>query len=185
MGNKYVSFSVRRPDQQRVADVLKRAKRVAIVTPPQNDYVVAYDKEADNFITSEIHKVGILLSKEADALVFAVLNYDDDVLAYWLFEQGQLADSFDSNPDFDKEVPTPSKTQGGDAHRLCDAFRATTTPAEVEAILRGDYVFAVEQYQRLADLLGLPSWSVGFGYDYVADGDLEEELDDQQLIRIG
>ncbi len=55
----------------------------------------------------------------------------------------------------------------------------------VEAALRGDHVFAVERHQVLADALSLPSWSVGFGYGYVADGELENEMDASQLIHVG
>lgn len=183
MGSKYVNFSVRRPDQRRLADVLRRAGRTAIVTPPQNDYVVVYDQNAE-FDDGEILRVGALLSREAEALVFAALNFDEDVFGYWLFEQGQLTDAFNSHPNYGDKPSREDEPRGGDPQRLCQAFGATASPAEVQAVLRGGYVFATGQHERLAGLLGLPSWSVGFGYEYVADGELEEELGEQQLIRL-
>ena len=182
MGHKYVSFSVRSSNQHQVAAVLQLAKRVAIVTPPQSGYVVAYDKLADEMDSRQILEVGALMSHEAKAVVLAVLNFDDDVLCYWLFENGQLTDSFNSRPNYGERNAARTGVQGGDARRLCTALGAAASPNDVEAILRGKYVFAVEQHESLAKLLELPSWSVGFGYDYVADNALVEEVDQELLI---
>jgi hypothetical protein len=183
MGSKYVSFSVRRPDPQRVADVLRRAGRTAIVTPPQGDYVVVYDQKSE-FDADQIVRVGTLLSREAEALVFAAMNFDEDVFGFWLFEEGRLTDTFDSHANYGKQSAADDEPRGGDPQRLCEAFRTATSPAEVRAVLHGDFTFVTEQHERLAGLLGLPSWSVSFGYEYVADGELEEELGGQQLIRL-
>ncbi len=184
MGNFYVNFSVRTPDQQRVADALRRARRVALVTPSQNGYVVAYDELADSQATEPILLVGGLLSREMQSPVLAVLNHDDDILCYWLFEQGQLTDAYNSRPDYFGEEEGEAD-QGGDAQRLCAALQAGAAPSAVEDVLRSEHVFAVHQHQQLADLLGLPSWSVGLGYRYAAEGELEEELGGGQLIRTG
>jgi hypothetical protein len=181
MGNKYVNFSVHRPDQQRIADVLRQGGYQAIVTPPQNGYVVVYEKKSE-FDEQQIVKVGTHLSREGDALVFAALNFDEDVFAYWLFDRGRLVDSFNSRPDYGKATSSKAESRGGDAQQLCVAFRTKASPADVQAILHGDFVFVTEQHEQLAKLTHLPSWSVGFGYEYVADGELEDELDGQPLI---
>lgn len=44
MGNFYVNFSIRDAEPRRVAHVLERAGRRAIVTPAQSGYVVVYDE---------------------------------------------------------------------------------------------------------------------------------------------
>jgi hypothetical protein len=155
-------------------------------SPPQSGYVVAYDEEADSQAIEPILRVGSLLSQEAQASVLAVLNHDDDILCYWLFEQGQLTDSYNSRPDYFGEGEGEGEAdQGGDVRRLCAALQPRAALPQVEEILRGDHVFAVEQHQQLAELLGLPSWSVGFGYRYAAEGELEEEIGVGQLIRTG
>lgn len=185
MGNFYVNFSVKGAAPRQVADILERAGRRAIVTPSHGGYVVAYDEEADSQATRPILSVGSLLSREAGRPVLAVLNHDDDVLCYWLFEGGELADSYNSNPDaFDEEEGAPP-WQVGDAEKLCASLVPAADPAAVEAILRGDYVFAVDRHEQFAEALGLPSWSVGFGYGYVADGELEDDMDVSQLIHVG
>jgi hypothetical protein len=183
MGNFYVNFSVRTVDQRCVADALGRAARVALVTAPLKDYVVVYDEEADSQATAPILHVGGLLSEAAQAPVLAVLNHDDSILCYWLFEQGQLTDSYNSRPDYFGEVEDGAE-QGGDVERLCSAIQPSATASEVEKVLRGDHVFAVEQHEKLAELLSLPSLSVGYGFEYAAE-ELSEEIGAGEMIRIG
>ncbi|MDG3004331.1 hypothetical protein [Paludisphaera mucosa] len=185
MGNFYVNFSVKGADPRKVADALGRAGRRAIVTPVQSGFVVAYEKEADTQATRPIVEVGAMLSRELDRTVLAVLNHDDDVLFYWLFAEGELADSYNSDPDAFKEEEGTPPLGSGDAARLCGLLRAGADAAAVEAALRGNFVFATERHERLAELLNLPAWSVGFGYEYVDDGELEGEMDVEQLIHVG
>jgi hypothetical protein len=186
VGNFYVNFSVRTPDQQRVADVLRAAGRVAVVTPPHGGYVVACDEEADTQATEPVLRVGELLSREARAPVLAVLNHDDDILCYWLFEGGQLTDSYNSRPDYFGDGDGDGEPeQGGDAGRLCTALGSAAAPAAVDALLRGEHVFAVDQHQQLAGLLGLPPWSAGLGYRYATEEDLEGEIGAGPFIRTG
>jgi hypothetical protein len=185
MGNFYVNFSVKGAGQKRVADTLSRAGRTAIITRPQNGYVVAYDEEADSQAVEPILAVGGLLSCEVGNPVLAVLNHDDDILCYWLFESGELTDSYNSCPDYFGEGEDGPAEQGGDARKLCTSLGTDTDPVGVEVILRGDHVFAVEQHQQLADALGLPSWSVGSGYNYVDSCELDDELGVDGLIRVG
>lgn len=129
--------------------------------------------------------VGSLLSRDVGRPVVAVLNHDDDVLCYWLFERGELVDAYNSNPDAFEEDEGAPAWQDGDAEKLCDALGSPAGVAAVETILRGDYLFAVELHEQLANALALPSCSVGFGYGYVADGELEDEMDPSELICVG
>ncbi len=184
MGNFYVNFVVKDAEPPQVADVLGRAGRRAIVTPSKGGHVVAFDEEADSQATGPILDLGSLLSRELSRPVFAALNHDDDMLCYWLFEGGDLADSYNSDPDaFEKEHGAPD-WQAGDANILCATLRPTAAAADVEAILRSDYVFAVDRHAQLAAILGLPDWSVGLGFNYVASGELDDEIDGAQLIHV-
>jgi hypothetical protein len=185
VGNFYVNFSVKDAEQKQVADALERGQRHAIVTPEAGGYVVVYDEEAESQSTRSILAVGRLLSSEVGRPVLAALNHDDDILCYWLFEGGELVDSYNSNPDAFKEQKGAPPWQAGDPEKLCASLRPGADVAAVEEILRGEYVVAVERHGRLAKTLGLPSWSVGLGYDYVADGELEEEYDVKGLIEVG
>ncbi|WP_165223891.1 hypothetical protein [Aquisphaera insulae] len=183
MGNFYVNFSIKGAEPRRVADVLARAGRVAIVTPVQVGYVVAYDEEADTQAVPEIVEVGGVLSRDLGLPVFAVLNHDDDILAYWLFERGELTDAYNAGLS-PGALTTPC--QDGDAATLCAALRPDADVSAVEAILRGPVLLAVDRHLQLAKALRLPSWSVGLGYDYAAAGEIDVDLKEgEALIRVG
>jgi hypothetical protein len=187
MGNFYVNFSVKRDDPQRIAEALKREGRKAVVTPAVNGYVVVYDEESDSQDTVAIEKVGALLSREADAPVLGVLNHDDDVLCYWLFQQGRVTDAYNSCPDYFGEPDEEEASNGGDANLLREAFSASCSSAQLEEILRGgDYVFAFDRHAKLVEALGLPQCSVAAGYRYIVENEeIPEDIDPDQLIYVG
>src|ERR1043166_5369728 len=152
MGNFYVNFTTRGPDQAAVANSLRSAKRKAFVGPTLDALTVFFDEKSDTQDESEIKRLGKAVSKDLSAPVLAVLNHDDDILAYWLFENGALSDEYNSFPGyFSDGNDTPS---GGDAAKLCVAFAAPDKTKTVNEVLRKkDYVFALERHQALAGLL--------------------------------
>ncbi len=131
MGSFYVSFVTRGPDQAAVAKCLQSAKRKAFVSLTIKAITVFFDKESDTQKESVIASLGQQASKELKAPVLAVLNHDDDILAYWLFDGGNLIDEYNSCPGYFTDGDnTPT---GGDAKRLCAAF---AVPREAEAMNR-------------------------------------------------
>jgi ATP phosphoribosyltransferase regulatory subunit HisZ len=102
----------------------------------------------------------------------AVLNHDDDVLYFELYEQGAKTDEYNSTPSFFDEEVEEAGPSGGNAERLASAFGRGETD-KIEAVLRSEeYVFAHERHRELAELLGFPVCSVAVGYTYAAAGDL-------------
>jgi hypothetical protein len=178
VGNFYVNFTVKDTEQKPVAEILQRAGRSAFIAPPQDGCVVVYDEAAEAQAEETIHEVGTLLSSATGQPVVAFLNHDDDILCYWLFEGGEATDSYNSNPDyFSDDDPEPeSIEQGGDVERLCTALRSGADRAAVDALLREDHIFAVEKHKKLAEALGIPTCSVGFGWSSAARGELRHVL---------
>jgi hypothetical protein len=176
MGKFYVNFSVKSTDQQQVAEVLRDAGRVAIVSPPQAGYVVVYDEETDRQALASIVQVGTLLSESVNAPVLAVLNHDDRILRYWLFEKGAIVDAYDSRPDYfnkffldlneddDDEMKDIDTTQISRPEKLKDCFKLNLDLAKVKKILRNKYPSETSRHQIFATELGLPDWSVRVGY---------------------
>jgi hypothetical protein len=201
MGSFYVNFSVKQNDPQPIVDTLKRARLKAIVTPPSNGFVVVCEEKSDRQDTKAIEEVGGLLTREVAAPVFAILNHDDDILCYWLFDQGRLVDKYDSCPDYfgpseELILKTGGDVQqlcemlsvpsGGDAQQLCEMLSVPSAVDEVERILRADhYVFALDRHSALVEVLGLPSYTIGWGYRYVVRGTIPDGLKPDQLIRVG
>jgi hypothetical protein len=202
MGKFYVNFSVKSSNQQQVVAVLRDAGRVAIVSPPQLGYVVVYDEETDRQALSSIVQVGTLLSESANAPVLAVLNHDDRILRYWLFEKGAIVDAYDSRPDYfnkffldlneeeDDEMKDSDTTQISRPEKLKDCFKSNLDLAKTKKILRNKYLSETTRHKVFATELGLPDWSVGVGYydvsklkkEIVKNGVIN--LNEQEFIQI-
>jgi hypothetical protein len=163
MGNFYTNYTLKGPSQQAVASAL--IGRKAIVTPDHNGCVIVFDEQSDEQDSKVIGSLASLLSGRLSCPVLAVLNHDDDILWYQLYEDGKLSDEYDSTPGY-FEATEPSAPTGGDARRLCSLFGAGD-PAAVEAILRkslfdeGGYAFAFQRHADLVGALALPELGIG------------------------
>ena len=185
MGNFYVNFTTRGPERDAVAKSLKSAKRKAYVGPTLDGLTVFFDEKSDTQDDAVIKQLGERLSKDLDAPVLAVLNHDDDILSYWLFEAGKLADEYNSCPGYftDEGGDRPA---GGDANKLCAAFGVSTKSKAVEKILRDEeYVFALERHEALAALLKHPWPYACMGFRYIKEGSLAEGVSKKDLLAIG
>jgi len=167
MGNFYTNYTLRGPSQQAVATAL--AGRKATVAPPHNGCIVAFDEASDDQDQERIVELAARLSRELRCPVLAVLNHDDDIFWYHLYESGQQTDEYNSSPGYFDPSAEPSAPGGGDAQRLCAAFGASDVAA-VERVLRKSsydddgYVFAFERHADLVRALGLPEFAVGTAF---------------------
>ena len=185
MANFYTSFTLPGARQGDVAAALRAMERTALVTKSLGGSVVVFDEECDDEEPDVMLRVGADLSRRlGGASVLGVANVDDDVLRYWLFQGGELRDQYNSWPGYyegDEAVP-----EGGDARLLAGFFGQGATPEEVEAILRDTTsAFAMDRHSALVETLGLPTCAVGFGYRFVSEGELPEDLDDADVVRVG
>ncbi len=185
MGNFYTNYTLRGPSQQAVAAAL--AGRKATVTPPHNGCVVAFDEASDDQDQERIVELAARLSSELRCPVLAVLNHDDDILWYQLYEGGKQADEYDSSPGYFDPSAEPSAPAGGDALRLCAAFGASDAAA-VERVLRKSsydddgYVFAFERHADLVRALGLPEFAVGTAYASFEREEFPEGLSREDMM---
>jgi hypothetical protein len=179
MGNFYTNYVLRAPTSEAVAKTLR--ERSAIVVSAKG-YVAVFDEESDNQDIEVISELATQLSGNLKCAVLAVLNHDDDILCYWLYDGGRLVDEYDSAPGyFDANVES-DEPSGGDASRLCAAFEKSNVE-QVERMLRGDFfVFAFERHQGLLEALGLPEFLAGTSYSSLQHY-LPEGLSEGQLIR--
>jgi hypothetical protein len=197
MGNFYVNYTLRGPDQQAVA--VELAGRASIVTPEQNGCVVVFDEESEEQNQEVIAELASRLSERFNCPLLAVLNHDDDILKYQLFLNGDLVDEYDSTPGYfgddddeaeeeNDESPSIREPEGGNAKLLCETFGANSV-SKVEGILRkpslGEegYVFAFERHTDLAAALGISEFGVGTSFSALMAGEFPEDLDDQALIK--
>ncbi|MBQ0944525.1 hypothetical protein KAK07_14400 [Ideonella sp. 4Y16] len=175
MGSFYTNHTVRGPSQAQLLEWLH--DRPAFVSKVEHGQAVVLDAECEEQDGEVLAGLASQISKQFSCPVLAVLNHDDDVLYFELYENGIKTDEYNSSPSFFDESADTDEPLGGDAERLCSVFNATD-PEKVEAALRGDYVFAFKRHRDLALALGLPIYSVGLGYNYVSEGDLPPDAPD-------
>jgi hypothetical protein len=188
MGSFYTNYTLRGPTQQSVVAAL--AGRSAFVSPVDNGCVVVFDEKSDEQNQEVVVELASYLSAELRCPLLAVLNHDDDILWYQLYLNGELADEYNSSPDYFEEGQEgePSGPTGGNAQKLCGALGADSVE-EVERILRKSaftddgYTFAFKRHADLATALGISSFGVGAGFGYISAGELPEGLEESALAR--
>lgn len=188
MGNFYTNYTLRGPTQREVAAAL--AGRTAVVTPKKRGCVVVFDEASEQQDPETIGSLAGDLARQFRCPVLAVMNHDDDIFWYQLYVAGALEDEYDSCPEYFDPDAEPAHPKGGDADKLCAAFESDEVD-EVSAILRRSslddegYTFEVERHEELVRALGLPDYGVGLGYEYLANGELPEGLEEEDLVRVG
>lgn len=191
MGAFYTNLTVRVPSRQDVLPLL--AGRRAFVSPQLGGYVTIYDERCDegglypNEFATE-------LSQKLDTVVFLATVHDDDILYFDVFDKGDRLDEYDSCPDYfseqdEDEGSEPLPPEGGNPGVLCEVFGCANRKAVEEVLYTQDedsdlVIFAHERHGALAGLLGLPGFSVGYGYKYLATGDLPEGLVHGDLLEL-
>jgi hypothetical protein len=162
MGSSYVTHTVRATDRKKIGNLL--ARRKAMISTASSGVVVVYDKDANSQNADVLFDLAKMLSADMNAVVLVVMNQDDDVLMYWLFENGTPIDAYDSCPDYSADVAEKRGPLGGHAHILCKAFASPNVEA-TEFILRSEeYVSAFDRHTHLLKALGLAPELAGFRY---------------------
>lgn len=168
MGSFYTNHTLYGPSQAEVLAWLKDG--LAYVSKTERNITVVL-ADASEF-GAEFSDFGIRMSAHFRCPVLAILNHDDDVLYFELYENGVKIDEYDSNPGFaeDKLHTEPS---GGNASHLAAAFHVPNSQIQtIEAILRKtDYVAEVDRHEDLAAALGIPKFAVGVGFLHIDYGD--------------
>jgi hypothetical protein len=186
MGAFYTNYTLRGVSQRAVAKAL--AGREALISREQNGCVVVFDKLSDAQDQAQIASLASDLSKSLNCAVLALLDHDDDILWYRLYEAGKLSDEYDSTPNYwGTKGPDTLPPSGGGAARLCAAFQAGDA-AVVETILRSssiaknEYVFAMDRHKDLVTALSLPEFAVGGAYGGIVRGYFPQGLSKQDLM---
>lgn len=181
MGQFYVNYVVRSDNRSAVVAALQG--RRAFVTPVQHGCIIVADEVSVFQDGEEIEALTCFLSSRLSCPVLAFINHDDGLLCYCLAQEGAIVHSYTSCFGyFDESLGDLPRC--GNARALCSAF-GSPEHERVERILRksssdADARFsASDRHADLVAALGIPAFSVGFGYNhggYLPEGIAADEL---------
>ena len=182
MGSFLTNYHVRSDSPESVVSALQLIVRSkACVSPSKNGWVTVYDETSESQDDKELHRIAKEVSSRLGCVTLAFLVHDSDVLAYLLYEKGNLADEYNSKPDyFGPSDDATRQRYRGRTEVLLKLCATGTRPSEVERILghgRGDdsqYAFEEDRLRELAALLGIDEDRACIGFNYYEHGDLED-----------
>lgn len=192
MGLFYANLTVYRPARPALLKELRRLKREAFVSPTFHGHTIVFDKAMDEQDSEAIEGVGTAITKALSCSAMAAVLHDDDVLYFWLFQQGKVTDCYDSYPTyFDSESP-PRPPAGGNATLLCEAFERPDRSNRIDQLLRADLLEdelpgvpgEIERHAGIAAELGIPPFVAGVCYSSIAGDYVPQEFIPPELAGI-
>ena len=185
MGNFYTNVTTKGPAQGDLAAQLRALERSAFLTPTTNGFTLICDRECENQDTDMLASLALTVSTRLACPAWAVLNHDDDVLWYQLYDQGKLVDAYISAKEWweDPEEPPPQ----GNSKILCQLMGNPGESARVKKILGRPsgvigYLFEIRRHLALLQALGQPLFAAGLGFQYASRGEVPDGLEPGQLL---
>jgi hypothetical protein len=135
---------------------------------------VVYDRQCEEQDTQVLAALAEHLAARLDTWALAVLNHDDSILWFQCYAGADLVAEYANRGGPHTEV-----------RALCRALGRAGDVVAVWLLLRLPFLFQVWRHARLVRRLGLPEAAVGFGFTYLARGEVPEGLAPGRLIRVG
>lgn len=167
MGTSLVNFHVRGKAVPLVRDAFKELRpENAWIAEGHEGWVTLWDFEASSGNTDRIRQICEHISARLDCPVISFLVHDSDVFRYWLYENGQCVDEYDSWPACWVHEPVDEESLAANVELLVRHCRSAVKLDDLQSILvqrrHADiaggnlaYVFAEKQLWALAPLLGI------------------------------
>jgi hypothetical protein len=159
MGLFCVNFHFRTTDDRALSEALdRRGVTESHVLPAKGGWISLYEARASDQDDARIRELAGSLSSDLHVPAIAFMVHDSDIACYWVYEDGQLLDEYNSCPDyFDHDAPRGEATgpSGGRPEVLLRYCRNGIRQVDLTEILGGETVFAESVIERLAEALGI------------------------------
>ena len=176
MGNFYTQVWAADTERDACEDLMKQLGRRCLVGPSHRGHTPVFDAKSEEQDIDILDSLALTLSHELKTWAVALLNHDDDYLAFRIFANGEEQGSL------------VSSTFGTKGLRAAGQLRRAISPRASLALLAlhlfRPSIFQIGRHASIARTLSLPSWSVGAGYNYVLDGDLVEHPGLDQFTKL-
>jgi hypothetical protein len=192
VGSFYTNISLRTTDRAAVRSRLTSRGLTAYLARPEDGTLVVFERQSEEQDPAVLQKLASDLSAVCSCAALAVMNHDDSVLLYWLFEAGKLVDEYDSAPEYFSSGGKGA-TRGGKPETLTAAFGVPDRASQVAAILGlasaggadDVVVFETDRHARLVEALGLPLCAVATGFTYLEAGEIPPGYDAGNFDLVG
>lgn len=210
MENFYVNTTVRAPAKNVVA-FLEEYGAQAYVLPTQESECVIYEKISDTQDIDYLNRLLESLTAKESCVGLGVANDDSDILYLTLWKNGDLESDYTCSMRFEDMYIEFDEDESGDiisssdrtkkvielknnqmkekvikmSNALASAFDLVEVQDDILEVLTNEFVFAADIHKQLAEVLGLPMTSVGWGFKNIDTGESDEYLDMKQLIKVG
>lgn len=161
MGNFYTNITLRTSDRGEIIEYMRSQGRACFVSPVSRGFTTVYDRICDEQDIRDLEGLALDLSRQFRCIALAVLNHDDDVLWMSLARNGDRLTTYRSD-----------RIVSGSAFRLASEFAVLGLLPLVWIAMRWPIIlFQIWRHSILAWSLGVPNFSVGFGYRYLSNGE--------------
>jgi hypothetical protein len=162
MGGHYGSIHIRTDDQDEVRIAVENLHHPNTqrfyIAPPIKGWVTVFPEN-----NGQDHTVAeALVAKLPNKTIIYCAVHDDDIFAYWFFENGKLSDAYNSCPEYFGDENRPPR--GGNA----TAFANLLPPQKITRLQKlldeQRYDFELERQDKFAEILGLPNTAAAYEY---------------------
>lgn len=168
MGDFYVNISVRDASQDKLAEFFRAVNDPAIVGPEENGWTAVASENLDSQSQEVIDLYMKAFSGQLETFAVSVLNHDEDILSVDIWKDGEMVGEYNSCPGYYKSAPTKEdlspRVSGMEIFaNLSDKFDEERFRGQ---LLKGadEYVDTYEAHETLISMLGLPGYSMAFGF---------------------
>jgi hypothetical protein len=170
MGNFYTNVTLRTSDRAAVAEYMRAQSRACFLSPSRKGFTTVYDRLCENQDIRDLQALAVELSSQFHCTALAVLNHDDDILWVGLARDGDWITKYDSSEHF-----------SGSAFNIAREFRVVGLTPLVSFLMRFPMLFQIFRHSAIAATIGVPDFSVGFGYEYLHRGERPKGVTAEEL----
>lgn len=188
MGNFYANITTRNISVDLIKKYLKSNNLSAYVIKVANDYCAIFEAVCDEQNGDHISSLLKEISGQFSCPAIAVLNHDDDILAYELWLNGEKVDEYDSCPGYFQADEDRMQPEGGNAKLLSELMGNGNNVNDIERLLRSnkgnEFSFAIDRHESIAKAVGIPLQTVGYGYTYISNGEMPKGVLPESIVKI-
>jgi hypothetical protein len=107
-------------------------------------------------LESPIPKLTVEISRKLTCSTLGVINWDDDLLRFWVFSSGEFVTMYDSNPSYATCTITPPELEPDTGEKLASLYAVPEKSKAIQQVLTRKKGFTfINETQRLKQLFTL------------------------------